>query len=193
MENITIERWRFINNGDGWWLRISSFDELLAYCMKTDNRFANAFGRLLKGSADELPETYDGSLSSAIAVLARVNRKSLVETTGNLLIGVHDTYFKYLERDGFLNINCVGGCNSCDWDIVANCYRKELVWPSFTKNDIRIKTFAPEEKSVGVYRDDYKYHYYAYLGDMQLTDGEKTKWDTYDEAYAFASNLVDSQ
>lgn len=98
-----------------------------------------------------------------------------------------------LEEYGFLNINCVGGCNSCDWDIVANCYRKELVWPSFTKHDIRIKTFAPKEKSVGVYRDDYKYHCYAYLGDMQLTDGKKTKWDTYDEAYAFASNLVDSQ
>lgn len=34
-------------------------------------------------------------------------------------------------------------------------------------------------------------HFYAYIGDMQVRDGDILKWDTYDEAYNQALSILD--
>ena len=36
-------------------------------------------------------------------------------------------------------------------------------------------------------------HYYAYIDDVQVRDGDKLKWDSYDEAYSYASSLVNNK
>ncbi len=58
------------------------------------------------------------------------------------------------------------------------CRRKSLVFPNFKKSDIRIRKY------------DYGSHYYAFVGDMQVRDGDKLKWNTYEEAYLNAEKLV---
>ena len=51
------------------------------------------------------------------------------------------------------------------------CRRKSLVFPDFKKSDIRIQKY------------DCGSHYYAFVGDMQVRDGDRLKWNTYEEAY----------
>ena len=59
-------------------------------------------------------------------------------------------------------------------------------------DDIRVKTWELEEKKRGIKRPyDYRYHWYAYLGDVQLKNGDVEKWDTRNEAYEFARSLVE--
>ena len=33
-------------------------------------------------------------------------------------------------------------------------------------------------------------HWYAYLGDMQIRDNDKLKWDSYEEAYEYAQQFI---
>lgn len=66
--------------------------------------------------------------------------------------------------------------DSVDYDNF--CRRDELIFPNFQISDIRIKQF------------DKGQHYYAYVGDMQVRDGDVLKWNTYDEAYTRACALV---
>ena len=62
------------------------------------------------------------------------------------------------------------------WGIetVQFCRRKELVFPNFKREDIRLKQFNDGR------------HWYAYVGDMQLRDGDCLKWNTREAAQAAA-------
>lgn len=63
--------------------------------------------------------------------------------------------------------------------------RKELVWPTFNVNDIRIKSFQGGQ------------HFYAYVDDVQVREGSgndtKLKWDTYEEAYQAALSYINQK
>lgn len=56
--------------------------------------------------------------------------------------------------------------------------RKQLVFPDFKKNEIRVEQF-PNGK-----------HYYAYIDDTQVRDGDILKWNTYKEAYDKALEYI---
>ena len=58
--------------------------------------------------------------------------------------------------------------------------RKELVFPNFKRDEIRIKKFPNGE------------HYYAYIDDMQVRDGDTLKWNTYEEAYNQALSMIEN-
>lgn len=57
-------------------------------------------------------------------------------------------------------------------------YRKYPAFPNFTKKDISIKSFND-----GV-------HSYARIGDLEVREGDKIKWDTYDEAYEACLKII---
>ena len=58
------------------------------------------------------------------------------------------------------------------------CRRKQLVFPHFRREDIRIKQFNGGR------------HWYAYVGDMQIRDGDQLKWNTKEAAQAAAEAMV---
>lgn len=57
-------------------------------------------------------------------------------------------------------------------------YRKYPAFPNFTKKDISIKSFND-----GV-------HSYARIGDLEVREGDKIKWDTYEEAYEACMKII---
>ena len=80
-------------------------------------------------------------------------------------------------ENGEIFVNPVGRKTfSLDYDQFV--WRSHLAFPDYSVNDIRIKQFEGGT------------HFYAYLGDAQLRDGEKLKWNTYGEAYDFAAAVV---
>lgn len=62
--------------------------------------------------------------------------------------------------------------------VIASVTKKELVFPIYFKEDIRIRKFMGQAKGT---------HFYAYIGKMEVCEfinGEKQiKWNTYEEAY----------
>ena len=85
-------------------------------------------------------------------------------------------WLKFREN-GAVYFNRVGG-KPFSVNHVQFCRRKNLVFPDFKESDIRIK-----KQTGGT-------HYYAYIGDMQVRDGDILKWNTFDEAYKRAYELV---
>lgn len=191
-----MSKWKFIHNGTSWWLRIESSEQLLEYIKATDSsRFGESMIRIgRRNSRGESKDTHNqDGLEGAIETLWKYSGIPLDVITGQVMMACHDTYWKLLREDGFVNINPVGGCNSFNMDIKAVEYRKNMIFPHYTEKDVKIKTWEWEEKKNGVTRPSgYKYHYYAYLGDMQIKDGDKEKWDTKEEAMEYVRTFLES-
>lgn len=184
------QRWKFFHNGYTWWLRIESLEQLMRYFELTDeNRFGGSMMKVAYNRMDN-QNGYDGNaVAECIDVLSQIRQEDLLTATGRFRLEAHQTYLKNFQRAGFVNINRVGGCNCSDWNTCAVTYRDNLVFPSYTKKDVKIKTWEMGEKQVGAFRSNYQYHWYAYIGDVRITDGDKEKWDSKEEAQAFVDKM----
>ena len=185
-----MSKWKFINNGNGWWLRIENVEQLSEYVEKTSGRFGNSMMNVMSAYSNGKEQHYTNQLDSYLELLHRNSGKSLFETTQKLMFDCAETYFNLLSEKGFVNINKFGGCNN---DLYLNCvtvYKDKCVFPDYQEKDLKIKTWEMEDKRAGNFRSGYKYHYYAYVGDVQIKDGEKVKWNTYEEAYDFAKQFI---
>lgn len=191
------KKWKFVHNGLCWWLRIESSQQLMEYIKATtERRFGmsmyNVANRVRDGKRKNNHNT--NQIEDAIETLWRGSGESLMDTAGRLMVACHDTYFKLLRECGFVDINSVGGCNSFTPHPKAIEYREKLIFPHYTEKDITIKTWELTDKQNYINRGlGYKYHYYAYLGDIQLKDGDKEKWDTYAEALEFAKSFLERE
>ena len=190
-------KWKFIHNGTSWWLRIETAEQLSEYIRLTDGkRFGESMLNIAnRAKRDKLDDTHNVSpMASAIQTLWQCSGEPLDLVTGRVMVACHNTYWKLLRECGFIHINPVGGCNAFATDIKAVEYRDNLIFPHYTEKDIRIRTWEWEEKKNGVKRPSgYKYHWYAYLGDLQLKDGDIEKWDTREEALAFAKTFLEQE
>lgn len=185
----------------GWWLKIDNVDGLIDYFKKT-NRASNGGFEMYWELYKEMGEYGAKSVREYLDIMPSEKRFSLMvnnqkdfnsmyaaimyaeenETTIldgfrslNMLIGYE--YLMSLRKDGVIYLNPVGG-RTFRIDYTQFCRRKELSFPHFTENDIRIRQFNGGT------------HYYAYVGNVEVRDGDTKKWNTYDEAYQRAKELV---
>ena len=185
--------WKFFHNGYTWWLRIDNPEDLARYCELTDGaRYGGSMMQVAYHRMDGC-KTHLESMPSIIDSLSRFYGEDLLTTTGKLLSEAHFTYFKNLSRFGFVNINRLGGCNSNSWPAYATVVKEELIFPTLSRKDVTIKTWEWEEKKQGIYRSNYKYHWYAYVGDVRLKDGDIDKWNSREECQAFIDRIFDKE
>lgn len=109
---------------------------------------------------------------------AEKNELSILGGFRSLNIEIGLGQMRTMEEYGAIYINCVGGY-TFGLNYNQFCRRKELVYPDFKASDIRIKQFQGGE------------HYYAYVGDIQVRDGEIFKWNSYKEAYDKALEVIE--
>ena len=169
----------------GWFLRIDSVEDIILYmaqCEMLDKDKAHY--KTLESS----PNCHDDhTLVSHTAFggfVGRIKRDTGVETDEayDLIKCIQaGSMLKVMESSGHtLLVNNKGGFKIKREDVKpkASVWRSELQFPHYYTSDIRIKRF-----------DDGK-HYYAYIGDTQVKDGDVLKWDTYDEAYDHAKQFA---
>ena len=186
MEN----KWKFFYNGDGWWLKITSFDQLLRYVEETSGRFGTAMMDVVDHRVKNIDGHYTNDLSSVIDSMQRFSNTSLLETSMKLSMMAGETYINILHKDGFVNINKCGGCNSINWPEKLIEFRDKLVFPNAKKSNVEIKTFENAESKYGEHRENYQYHWYVYVDGVQMKYGDKTKFDTKEEAELFAQKCL---
>lgn len=109
-----------------------------------------------------------GRGSISVAMTGRAGGAAILAGAGEL---------ETIREHGAVFINQAGGHT---WGIktVQFCRRKQLVFPHFKREEIRIKQFRGGR------------HWYAYIGDVQLRDGDCLKWNTREAAQAAAEAIV---
>ena len=160
----------------GWWLKISTLEELLNYHEKTESQMVTGFKRLVGIQKSAGAET--AGVEMYIESYAANRGLSLVEASSEIDAGILGDQMEVLLKGYNVYINhnggwCFGEKDYSDWYDSEN-----LVFPDFTKDQIKIEQWGGGR------------HYYAYIGKLQVRDGDTIKWDTYDEAYHQAMIIV---
>ena len=183
-----MKKWQFVHDiRGGWWLRLTSDEDVIRYIQATNDRYDGALCRALHEPIGKmtLEDRIKASLSGdrnymflqAGMIMAQKYNTSLYSGFEHLQTEFGMVLHKDIEENGETFVNPVGGKTfSLKYDQFV--WRENLVFPDYTIADIRIKQFEKGQ------------HYYAYVGDTQLRDGDKLKWNTYAEAYNFAMAVI---
>lgn len=167
---------------NGWWLKITKIAQLFDYWDKTDQHWYKALENL-SDSVEFSPtgKHHADILAYTIGLYGDHNNLSMIHAVTQFAGKIKGQQLTYLLEKGILYINSKGGYHfpyEGQTPETQFCHRKELIFPEFKENDIRIKSFPGGQ------------HYYAYIGDVQIHNGDILKWDTYKEAYERAHKLV---
>lgn len=198
-ENTKPIDYMFVFSNGGWWLKIDSIVKLIDYHKQTNSRFNGAwelFIQLYEEAGDV------NKIMDVVASYPAAKRFHLMQTREFKLIqaaiieaqnmdglaNIFDGFralnteagakqLRNIRQYGACYINCVGG-STFSLEYTQFCRRSKMVFPHFQRDDIRVKQFRGGD------------HYYAYLGDMQVRDGDTLKWTSHEEAYAMALKYV---
>lgn len=188
MSERDLYKWQFVRHvRGGWWIRLTSDEDVIRYIKATNDRYDGALCKAVhepikKMSLEDriraqLSGDKDYMFLQAGMVMGQKYNTTLYGGFERLQIEFGMVLHRDIEENGEVFVNHVGGKTfSLDYDQFV--WRKNLVFPNYTVADIRIKQFDGGE------------HYYAYVGDTQLRDGDKLKWNTYKEAYDFAIAII---
>lgn len=176
----------------GWWLKISSADELCAYYEKiVPTRCGKVFENYLYGkewnwahlsfkNTEHSKYLGEAEITEAVVRWGSERNLNIIQSIKGFQMMVAEQQLDTIHECGAIYINPVGGYHGYSGDKeYAFVRRKDIIFPDFKRHQIRVKSFPGGD------------HFYAYIGDMQVRDGDILKWDTYDEAYNQALSILD--
>ena len=182
MENNTNKKWKFVKTGDCWWLCISTVEQFLEYTDKTSMKYGQI---LIKDAIGKEMSKTELKYMQAIKTLSYSDNKSLAQSTAKLQSLAFSAKLDAIISGHKIWINENGGFNYGMSNIDKVVYMKKLMFPNYTKADIKIT------KANGTMDEFDKYipskHFYAKVGEIEVKVGTGNdtiiKWDTYEEAY----------
>lgn len=160
-----------------WWLELGTMEQLAGYLSATNGRYAGAMLRHLRDQGENPGGT-------GLLALARMRASRQGESVADALAGLSgDKALRLasaMAEHGRVYVNSAGGWN---WGTGLGepeaCLRsKSLAWPDFTEADIRVSRFPGGR------------HWYAYVGQVQVRDGGKVKFNTRAEALERAKRYI---
>ena len=165
----------FVHDGRQWWLKLTEADQIADYHKKTaGSRYEGAINlyRKLRQEGREWHNLLDG-----MELQERIIEGTIFDGFRCLNMEIGMAQLDNIRQYGAVFINPAGG-HTHGIETVQFCRRKQLVFPDFKKEDIRVRKFNGGQ------------HWYAYIGDMQVRDGDQLKWNTQEAARAAAEALV---
>lgn len=187
---------RFVLRNGGWWLKLSNMEDISNYYMRRDEKYSivsDATDRTLYKGFEAYMHKEDKDISD-IDVTEQSNEERMADlielvainkkyTAPQAVLDIKhrkmDAQIKSIQEGYDIYINPVGGWNIGKHDYTQWCDREKPIFPNYTEKDIKIESFEGGK------------HFYLYIGNIQFRDGDKLKWDTYDEAYQFALKELD--
>lgn len=169
----------------GWWLKVTSLEELSEYHKEHNSKYGKALENILHDkeygavTVTHGPNIRELPLSDAIFYHAMNKKVSVIQSTLEISSMVAEAQLKTLLKQGFIFVNSMGGwCPTLACPVRQSVEKDSFVFPDFKSTDIRISKFPGGQ------------HYYAHIGTMQVRDGDKLKWNTYKEAYEKALECI---
>lgn len=195
----------FDEESKGWWLKIDTAEKLLDYLQQSANK-------RLSGGFELYWELYKrentkekGQHKSIREILEEMTMQERFELMTkrrndfNMMLGAIMQAEKYGGTifDGFRNMNIETGYKELEdirrygqtylnaaggstfyVEYTQFCRKNKLIFPNFTEKDIRIEQFKGGT------------HYYAYIGNMEVKNGDTLRFHSYEEAHNRAAALL---
>lgn len=186
--NENTKQWLFVHAlSGGWWLKLTSDEDIIRYIKATNDRYDSALCKAVHepiesmSLEDRIKAQLNGDRNymflQAATVMAQKHNTTLYSGFEHMQTEFGMALHRDISENGQTFVNCAGGKTfSLDYDQFV--WRDDLVFPNYTMADIQIKRFEGGQ------------HYYVYVGDTQLRMGDRLKWNTYNEAYDFAVAVV---
>lgn len=184
----------FVLKNGGWWLKISSLEELVEYYKNTkgSTKWWNVVDNYIKGkefneykrkrgliSNTHMPHEKEATLTQTVVLHASNNHQNIMEAIMELSETVASNQMRDVQEYGAIYINRLGSYHGDSPKMkLPFVHRDNLVFPDFKENEIRVKQFPNGE------------HWYAYIDDVQVRDGDILKWNSYEEAYKQAKKYI---
>lgn len=168
----------------GWWLKIKNYDELLNYHQQTNKKYDDVLHNFLVAKEAGNGMVHMDYLTYAICLSAKEERKNIIKTINNFASEVFRNQLDSLREYGVLYINSKGGyCFPYNDDLVELQFvkRETLDFPDYKEDEIKITRF-PLGK-----------HFYVKIGDLEIIENGKCKWNTYERAYEVALKYITSK
>lgn len=171
----------FINSC--WYLKISTLEELKEYTKTMNKHWEEALSNLLNSKEfTKYGNRHAGPVETSIGFYGSNRSLNAFEAVDSFKQQVINEQINEINKGNILLINKKGGYFMLDKDKQGVykqwCKKDKIEFPEFTKQDIKIERFPLGN------------HWYAYIGDTQIRDGDKLKWNSYEEAYEYASQFV---
>lgn len=166
------------NKKDGWWLKISSLRELMIYWETYTDLFEKSLEKLPKTKEFGCGMEHADTIDTMIGFYARSHKITFEEAKTDLLCDIKKEQYKALNENGFIFINHKHGWNSIDRKTEQFVHRRNLVFPDVKNGKIKIEKFPLGN------------HYYVFIDDIQLRNGDNLKWNTPEEAKEFVDNFI---
>lgn len=163
----------------GWWLKLSSEEEIIRFLV--ENRFFDGdrehFEKIRNALHDDRTAVTHSEFGFCTDICRRLYGFDDVSGSYGMLRAWQAlTIVKLFRETGAAYVNRkMGVCGeNSEFTQIGFVRKSVLEFPQYHDDEIRIRRFPDGS------------HYYAYIGDAQVRDGDVLKWDTYDEAYAQA-------
>lgn len=172
----------FVWKNNGWWLKISSPEELFNYWDKKDNIWSQTLFNMINSKEFGNGEKHADFLTCCVGTYGENRGLSMIRAVSDFAGEVKAQQLEFLLKYGALYFNENGGYH---FDTV-----KKKTYTHFVKKD-RLRFPYYEKKDIRIEKFPRGTHFYAYVGDLQIKDGDTLKWDTYKEAYNKALEVVE--
>ena len=166
------------NKKDGWWLKISSLRELMIYWETYTDLFEKSLEKLPKTKEFGCGMEHADTIDTMIGFYARAHKITFEEAKTDLLCDIKKEQYKALNENGFIFINRKHGWIAVDRETEQFVHRRNLVFPDVKNGKIKIEKFPLGN------------HYYVFVDDIQLRNGDTLKWNTPEEAKEFVDNFI---
>lgn len=171
-----MDKFVFLYNGYGWFLKLDSLDMLNRYMREIwDIRKAECLSDLER-IRKKLHPTSD--IATLCQILADVKGTDTWYEFQKLQKSQCDEMTRMILEGSTLYVNANGGYSIHMNDAVNRYESETLMWPVFSKEDIRIKKWPGGT------------HYYAYIGPIQVKESDTLKWDSESDARMAAMRYV---
>lgn len=176
-------KYRFVYKNGGWWLKISTIEELNDYLECIESPIARGTKNAINSKEFTGNPADPHADAAGLMVLLRIENAEtgLLQAACSLAVQADRAKVEALKKGNDLYFNRSGGWHYGKHDYTQWYDSEKLIFPDFHKSQIKVERF-PAGK-----------HFYAYIDNMQVRDGDMLKWNTYDEAYKKALQFVNSE
>lgn len=171
------DHYTFVYEDDnkGWWLKISNPEDLCYYHIHNSQ-----WSEVLEDYINNNNKGHLSPLTTAIVMYAQHKKLNIIDAIIQFRMNVFTQQCDVIREYGAICINKVGGYHQIGkYSQFVN--RKKLIWPDYQSNDLKISRFPDGE------------HWYIKINDFEVRDGDKIKWDTYEEAFKFAKKFLNDK